>query len=243
MCCRDATSVVTSCVMQGYALGLQAQLQVVLDSEPWSICTVPERVQHFVDTLVAPQAPGSESAAAPDADAPSAAPADAAVEGQNHDAAALGAKPLRDAIRTAIGTQTPAESSTPAGARTQVVLPYGRYYIVNSVALLLQHIESLLAFGAVPCALQFDMGGRVSELLRAFNARSQQLVLGAGAMATAGLKSITARHMAVCSQGLLLLEALMPTLRHRVLAGAPPANVGALASLLDSASEVRLEYF
>ena len=36
---------------------------------------------------------------------------------------------------------------------------------------------------------------RVIELLKAFNSRTCQVVLGAGAMRSAGLKNITARHL------------------------------------------------
>lgn len=205
------------------------------------MCKVPERVQHFVDSLAnvgrGSVAPAGNGAASPrNGEATSSHP----MGDSAHSAASSDAQPLQVAVQTAIDAQSAPHGSA---AAAQVVLPAGRYYIVNSVALLLQHIESLLAFGAVPCALQFDMGSRVGELLRLFNSQSQQLVLGAGAMASAGLRSITARHMAVCSQGLLLLEALMPALRHRVLAGVPPANVGALSSLLDSASEARTPTF
>ena len=224
--------------MQGHAKGLQSQLEVALDAEPWTMCTVPQRVQNFVTSLLpapsaaagtAPHAPGDGLSGAEG----SVAPLQEAIE------AALGATAAATASPSAAAGDTPTNSDHNA-LLPYVELPFGRYYIVTSVALLLQHIESLLAFGAVPCQLQFDMGARVGELLRVYNARSQQLVLGAGAMASAGLKSITARHMAVCSQGLLLLEALMPYLRHRVLVGVAPASVGQLSSVLDSAAEVRV---
>ena len=204
------------------------------------MCTVPHRVQSFVTSLL----PARSEAAG--------TPSQARDPGDGQSGAEGSVAPLQEAIETALGaaaavTTSPsaAAGDTPLNSNHNALLPYvelpfGRYYIVTSVALLLQHIESLLAFGAVPCQLQFDMGARVGELLRVYNARSQQLVLGAGAMASAGLKSITARHMAVCSQGLLLLEALMPYLRHRVLVGVAPASVGQLSSVLDSAAEVRV---
>ena len=39
---------------------------------------------------------------------------------------------------------------------------------------------------------------RVIELLKAFNSRTCQVVLGAGAMRSAGLKNITAKHLGEC---------------------------------------------
>ncbi|KAN0127949.1 Vps54-like domain containing protein [Lactarius tabidus] len=46
---------------------------------------------------------------------------------------------------------------------------------------------------------------RVIEFLRAFNSRTCQVVLGAGAMRSAGLKNITAKHLALASQSLSIV--------------------------------------
>lgn len=43
--------------------------------------------------------------------------------------------------------------------------------------------------------LTTDTMSRVIELLKAFNSRTCQVVLGAGAMRSAGLKNITAKHL------------------------------------------------
>ncbi len=40
-----------------------------------------------------------------------------------------------------------------------------------------------------------DTMSRVIELLKSFNSRTCQVVLGAGAMRSAGLKNITAKHL------------------------------------------------
>jgi hypothetical protein len=123
-------------------------------------------------------------------------------------------------------------------AATAVVVGQERYVVVSSFALLLQHLDALLAFGHVSLALQYEMGSRIAELIRVFNVRSSELLLGAGAIATAGLRSITARHMAVCSQCLLLLEVLLPRLRGVALGGLPAVQVASLASLFEAVSEV-----
>lgn len=47
-------------------------------------------------------------------------------------------------------------------------------------------------------ALTTDSVSRVIELLKAFNSRTCQVVLGAGAMRSAGLKNITAKHLGTC---------------------------------------------
>ena len=47
--------------------------------------------------------------------------------------------------------------------------------------------------------LTTDTMSRVIELLKSFNSRTCQVVLGAGAMRSAGLKNITAKHLGTLS--------------------------------------------
>lgn len=54
---------------------------------------------------------------------------------------------------------------------------------------------------------------RIIEFLKAFNSRTCQVVLGAGAMRSAGLKNITAKHLALASQSLSIMIALVPYIR------------------------------
>ncbi|KAJ3504343.1 hypothetical protein NMY22_g17957 [Coprinellus aureogranulatus] len=54
---------------------------------------------------------------------------------------------------------------------------------------------------------------RVIEFLKAFNSRTCQVVLGAGAMRSAGLKNITAKHLALASQSLSVIFELIPYIR------------------------------
>lgn len=63
--------------------------------------------------------------------------------------------------------------------------------------------------------------------MQVFNSRSCQLVLGAGAMQVAGLKSITAKHLALASQCLGALITLQPTLA-AVFSGSQPHTRGGL---------------
>lgn len=53
---------------------------------------------------------------------------------------------------------------------------------------------------------------RVGVQVQTFNSRMCQLVLGAGAMSVAGLKSITAKHLALSAQGAGAVRALHPVL-------------------------------
>ncbi|KAI0371696.1 Vps54-domain-containing protein [Pilatotrama ljubarskyi] len=61
--------------------------------------------------------------------------------------------------------------------------------------------------------LTTDTMSRVIELLKSFNSRTCQVVLGAGAMRSAGLKNITAKHLALASQSLAIMISLIPYIR------------------------------
>lgn len=147
------------------------------------------------------------------------------------------------AANRAQGGQRTGLPSLDVESATSIVIGEERYVIVSSVALLLQHLDALLAFGHVSLSLRYEMGSRIAELIRVFNVRSSELLLGAGAIVSAGLRSITARHMAVCSQCLLLLEVLLPRLRYVALGGLPAVQVAALASLFEAITEVCTQIF
>jgi len=61
--------------------------------------------------------------------------------------------------------------------------------------------------------LTTDTMSRIVEFLKAFNSRTCQVVLGAGAMRSAGLKNITAKHLALASQSLSIVIAIIPYIR------------------------------
>ncbi|KAI0723740.1 Vps54-domain-containing protein [Cerioporus squamosus] len=61
--------------------------------------------------------------------------------------------------------------------------------------------------------LTMDTMSRIIELLKSFNSRTCQVVLGAGAMRSAGLKNITAKHLALASQSLAIMISLIPYIR------------------------------
>ena len=75
---------------------------------------------------------------------------------------------------------------------------------------------------------------KTAELLRVFNSRTSQLVLGAGAMRTAGLRSITAKHLALATESVrlfalvapLVSAALAPAFPSRGAAGYSPSSTG-----------------
>ncbi|KAI5479336.1 GARP complex component Vps54 [Pseudohyphozyma bogoriensis] len=61
--------------------------------------------------------------------------------------------------------------------------------------------------------LTTDAMSKVVEYMKSFNSRTCQVVLGAGAMRSAGLKNITAKHLALASQALSIMISLIPYIR------------------------------
>jgi vacuolar protein sorting-associated protein 54 len=73
-------------------------------------------------------------------------------------------------------------------------------------------IADYMHSAAVLPGLGGDIAQKLTELLKLFNTRTCQLVLGARAMQVAGLKTITAKHLALAAQSTALLSALVPHL-------------------------------
>ncbi|KAJ7775171.1 Vps54-like protein-domain-containing protein, partial [Mycena metata] len=79
----------------------------------------------------------------------------------------------------------------------------------EALSLLLDYLRVIVNLSM----LTTDTMSRVIEFLKAFNSRTCQVVLGAGAMRSAGLKNITAKHLALASQSLSIIITLIPYVR------------------------------
>ncbi|KAJ6130836.1 Vacuolar protein sorting-associated protein 54 [Penicillium capsulatum] len=90
-------------------------------------------------------------------------------------------------------------------------------YILSASALAImrsiEEFEYLMA--NIPSMIQ-DIVPQLLEILKLFNSRSSQLILGAGATRSAGLKNITTKHLALSSQALSFVVALVPYVREFV---------------------------
>lgn len=74
---------------------------------------------------------------------------------------------------------------------------------------------------------------RSAELTRQFNSLTGQAVLGAAALKTAGLRSITARHLALCSRSIAAVLALSPFIKKCLVDAARAEQLGMLALQID----------
>ncbi|XP_060640490.2 vacuolar protein sorting-associated protein 54 [Anolis sagrei] len=88
-----------------------------------------------------------------------------------------------------------------------------KYAVVGTVLLLIRIIlEYCQCVDNIP-SIATDMLTRLSDLLKYFNSRSCQLVLGAGALQVVGLKTITTKNLALSSRCLQLIVHYIPVIR------------------------------
>ncbi|PSC74274.1 vacuolar sorting-associated chloroplastic [Micractinium conductrix] len=191
-----------------------SKLTTLLEQEQWAVVEVPPQFQEIVVQLEARAAAEAGGGAGQGA---------AAAEGSNGASGApRGGKAPAEVPRKY--TITPPEglaangsgggggAAGATGPSAALLVAGQRYHVVNTQLLLLSTLRDYLAFRDVVPAFGAEVAQRVLELLKVFNSRTCQLVLGAGAMQVSGLKSITAKHLALSCQCLGAFMALHPSL-------------------------------
>lgn len=88
-----------------------------------------------------------------------------------------------------------------------------KFILPGCAAAFLRAVESLQHLMTGIPSMGQEIAGYVLECLKLFNSRSSQLILGAGATRSAGLKNITTKHLALASQALSFIVALIPYVR------------------------------
>lgn len=123
--------------------------------------------------------------------------------------------------------------STPAPSGKNQTKPAtidsNRFILVASATALLPTLNTFLSLTSSLPSLTPQISTSLLEVLRAFNSRSSQLILGAGATRIAGLKNITTKHLALSSQALSFVIALTPYLRECVRRHLPQNQTSVLA--------------
>ncbi|KAJ5104389.1 Vacuolar protein sorting-associated protein 54 [Penicillium alfredii] len=93
------------------------------------------------------------------------------------------------------------------------VIDEQKYILPDSAVAIMRSIEEFeFLMTNIPSMIQ-DIAPHLLEILKLFNSRSSQLILGAGATRSAGLKNITTKHLALSSQALSFVVALVPYVR------------------------------
>ncbi|CAG8619693.1 10364_t:CDS:10 [Acaulospora morrowiae] len=88
-----------------------------------------------------------------------------------------------------------------------------RFFVVGCSLMLLKMLGDYLRCMANIPTLTTETMNKIIEILNLFNSRTCQVILGAGAMRSAGLKNITAKHLALTSQSLGAIISLIPFIR------------------------------
>jgi len=96
-----------------------------------------------------------------------------------------------------------------------------KFSFVDSVILFLRVISDYcMLCEQLPLAC-VEISMKSAELFKLFNSRSCQLVLGAGAVNMAGLKTITIRNLAIALRSLALISRIIPAVKRHLLTVCP----------------------
>lgn len=93
------------------------------------------------------------------------------------------------------------------------VIDEQKFILPDSANAMLRSIDNFLHLTAGIPSMAQEIATGLLESLKLFNSRSSQLILGAGATKSAGLKNITTKHLALSSQALSFMIALVPYIR------------------------------
>eukprot|EP00934_Nitzschia_sp_Nitz4_P000952 Nitzschia sp. Nitz4//scaffold12_size214221//178747//182011//NITZ4_001528-RA/size214221-augustus-gene-0.36-mRNA-1//-1//CDS//3329535104//952//frame0 len=113
------------------------------------------------------------------------------------------------------------------------------YKVVWSCLLLVEMVCTNLAAAVQFRSLAANVVAKVTELLRLFNTRTTQLVLGAGAIHSAArLPSINAKHLSMVTQCLRMMNSLLPHIRASLMNQLPEKQ----HTLLNDLDKIKKEY-
>ncbi|KAJ3050529.1 hypothetical protein HK097_008530 [Rhizophlyctis rosea] len=175
------------------------QMAVLVENEQWAQAQVPVDFQTLTDDIVCERLAKLHSdSSSPDATAdesPSPSPA------------------------------TPHDAPTPTQREASekfLVIGGQKYFVVGCVLLLLKMLTEYVGCVEFLPALTTDVMNRITEILKLFNSRTCQVILGAGAMRSAGLQNITAKHISLAAQSLGVVIAIIPHLKAMIQRHLPP---------------------
>nr|XP_040235232.2 vacuolar protein sorting-associated protein 54 [Anopheles coluzzii] len=125
--------------------------------------------------------------------------------------------------------QTNGGGAAPSPPQSVLKVEGEPFALVGAALLLVQIVSEYCRCASQLPVIAPQLGRNVVDLLRMFNSRCCQLVLGAGALHVAGLKTITSSNLALVSRALELVLWLLPHVkRHfRALEGASAVPAGA----------------
>ncbi|XP_010538595.1 PREDICTED: vacuolar protein sorting-associated protein 54, chloroplastic [Tarenaya hassleriana] len=231
------------------------KLKAVLDQETWAEMDVPEEFQAIVNSrfpseelvsgnngnVVPPD--GSLSAETANQNAESRSEQSEPSENSSDSTAEAKSSPSAEPLERS----KPGASSAPnnhgnlkehrkSGSHILFYQGVG-YHMVNCGLILLKMLSEYIDMNNSLPALSSEIVHRVVEVLKFFNTRTCQLVLGAGAMQVSGLKSITSKHLALASQVISFTYAIVPEIRRTLFLKVPEMRKPLLSAELDRVAQ------
>jgi len=132
-------------------------------------------------------------------------------------------------------------TSTPSKAKTRTATIEDQSYILPLSAILCLHgLASFLHLNTGIPSMTSEIATSILSYLTLFNSRCTQLILGAGATRSAGLRNITTKHLALAAQALSFISALIPHVREYVRRHSGSGS--AVSSLMGEFDKVRRAY-
>ncbi|KAG6335208.1 hypothetical protein ID866_3879 [Astraeus odoratus] len=169
----------------------------LVEDEQWNQIEVSPTLQHLADVLVDSAVRDSPELVIHDRPSPPASPTNGSV---------LSAPPS--------SPRSGKIDSSASGSSSKYIRIEDRpYFCVSATGAVLGLVSDYLRLIVNLSILNTETMSRIIEFLKAFNSRTCQVVLGAGAMRSAGLKNITAKHLALASQSLSIIVVLIPYIR------------------------------
>lgn len=135
--------------------------------------------------------------------------------------------------------------TTPKEKTRSAVIEGESFILPNSAILCMDGMSHFLHLIAGMPSMASDISTSLIAYLQLFNSRCTQLILGAGATRSAGLKNITTRHLALAAQALAFISTLIPHVREFVRRHAgtgPNVNNTSVSALMGEFDRVKRSY-
>ncbi|PFH57054.1 hypothetical protein XA68_15585 [Ophiocordyceps unilateralis] len=113
-------------------------------------------------------------------------------------------------------TAPPEANGTGKDKTRTAVIGSDKFILPQSAILCLEGVGNFVRLVAGIPSMTTEVASSLVAYLQLFNSRCTQLILGAGATRSAGLKNITTKHLALASQALAFMAALVPHIREFV---------------------------
>ncbi|CAK7265355.1 hypothetical protein SEPCBS57363_001540 [Sporothrix epigloea] len=145
----------------------------------------------------------------------------------------------KDTAASTAAVVTPASSKAKTRSAT---VDEEAFLLPFSAVLCLKGMSRFMHLAVAIPFMTADISSSLVQYLQLFNSRCTQLILGAGATKSAGLKNITTRNLAIASQALSFLATLVPYVREFIRRRANSVSGVTASSLMGDFDKVRRLY-